>query len=419
MSTESGGAPPLKSLGSLKRKAVSVASDDLVQIGNLFPDGDLPLLVQPSVPGVDLMEWVKANRPRLNEQLLRHGGILFRGFPLHEPKDLERFIEAMSGESLEYSERSSPRSSVSGNIYTSTDYPPTHPIFLHNENSYQAKWPQKIFFFCRQASQEGGATPIADVRRVLRNIDPEIRDRFARDGWMYVRNFGDGFGLTWQSVFQTEDRSKVEDHCARSGIQVEWKEGNRLRTRAVRPALARHPVTGETLWFNHATFFHVTTLEPDIRNVLLDEFDESELPTNTFYGDGSPIPPEARPLPAGVIATQTTDAQGVVCCSSSMGDWSPIFNEIFTAVKAIFISNPQEVYTKFTGGRGYSYKTQKGLEQAITDIGEEIHGQYLLTYLPSNLDEPGYHEIEVHVLRPEFKVTTRPGYWTAAKPSPR
>ncbi len=59
-----------------------------------------------------------------------------------------------------------------------------------------------------------------------------------------------------------------------------------------------------------------------------------------------------------------------------MGDWSPIFKEIFTAVKAIFISNPQEVYTKFTGGSAYSYKTQRGLEEAITNIGNEIHNQY-------------------------------------------
>jgi VWFA-related protein len=130
----------------------------------------------------------------------------------------------------------------------------------------------------------------------------------------------------------------------------------------------------------------------------------------------SPIPPEARHLPAGVIATPTTDTQGAVCCSPSMGDWSPIFRELFTAVKAVFVSNPQEIYTKFTGGREYSYKTQKGLEEAITNIGEEIHSQYLLTYLPNNPEDSGYHEIEVRILKPGLKVTTRPGYWSAARP---
>jgi alpha-ketoglutarate-dependent taurine dioxygenase len=51
----------------------------------------------------------------------------------------------------------------------------------------------------------------------------------------------------------------------------------------------RHPRTGEEVWFNHATFFHVTTLEPAIRESLLGEFEEDEFPTNSFYGDGSPI----------------------------------------------------------------------------------------------------------------------------------
>ena len=124
----------------------------------------------------------------------------------------------------------------------------------------------------------------------------------------------------------------------------------------------------------------------------------------------SAIPPEARHLPAGVIGTQTTDAQ------QNMGDYSPVIKEIFTAVKAIFVPNPQEVFTKYTGGSEYSYKTRRGLEEAIRNVGEEIHSQYLLTYLPNNPGEGGYHEIEVRVLKPNLKVTTRPGYWSAAKP---
>jgi alpha-ketoglutarate-dependent taurine dioxygenase len=284
--------PTLGSLGGIRRRAVSVSPDTLIKSGPLFPDGNLPLLIEPAVPGMNLAAWAEQNRALLDEKLLHHGGILFRGFNLQEAADLEQVIQAVSGESLEYRERSSPRSAVAGNIYTSTDYPPSYPIFLHNENSYQSQWPQKIFFFCRQPAAERGETPIADVRRVLQRIDPEIRERFAQKGWMYVRNFGDGFGLAWPTVFQTDDRQKVEEHCAKSDIQIEWKEENRLRTRAVRPALSRHPKTGETVWFNHATFFHISTLEKDIRDGLLEEFGESDLPANTYYGDGSPIEPE-------------------------------------------------------------------------------------------------------------------------------
>ena len=275
-----------------RRARISVSSEGLVATGPLSAGTTLPLLVEPRVRGVDLAGWAAANRGPIAEQLLRHGGILFRGFAIDGPALLEGFIHGVSGEALEYRERSSPRSSVAGKIYTSTDYPPSYPIFLHNENSYQNVWPLKIFFCCEQAAATGGETPIADCRQVLAHLDPAVRERFSARGWMVVRNFGDGFGLDWRTVFQTSDRAAVEAHCRGNGIEVEWKPGERLRTRAVRPAVTRHPSTGETLWFNHATFFHVSTLAPEIREELLAEFAEDELPANTYYGDGSPIEAE-------------------------------------------------------------------------------------------------------------------------------
>lgn len=280
-------------LGLGRRRAVSLAAEDMVECRPLFADeGGLPLLVQPATAGVELAAWAAAQRGLVQEKLLQHGGLLFRGFGVDEPRQLEAFIHAVSGEALEYRERSSPRSSVAGRIYTSTDYPPSYPIFLHNENSYQAVWPLKIFFCCKVAAASGGETPIADCRRVLTAIEPRVRERFVEKGWMVMRNFGDGFGLDWRTVFQTEDRAAIEEHCRKNGIEVEWKDGDRLRTRAVRPAMTPHPQTGELLWFNHATFFHVSTLEPAIREALLAEFAEEDLPANTYYGDGSPIEPE-------------------------------------------------------------------------------------------------------------------------------
>lgn len=153
-----------------------------------------------------------------------------------------------------------------------------------------------------------------------------------------------------------------------------------------------------------AEFRDITVYAVEVSHILTSLTGKTEPPRP------SAIPPEARYLPGGTVGTQTTDAQ------HNMGDYSPIIKEIFTAVKAIFISNPQEVYTKYTGGREYSYMTQRGLQKAIADIGEEIHSQYLLTYLPNNSADAGYHEIEVRVLKPGLKVTTRPGYWSAAKP---
>jgi alpha-ketoglutarate-dependent taurine dioxygenase len=190
-------------------------------------------------------------------------------------------------------EQTSPRHKVHGNIYTSTEYPPQYPIFLHNENSYSSTWPLKIMFFCLTAPSQDGETPLADVRRVLARIPEQIRERFDSNGWMLVRNFGTGYGLSWQTAFQTSNRAEVDRHCAEAGIEAEWFSDGRLRLRQRRPALAKHPATGERVWFNHATFFHVSTLNPQIRSGLLAQFSEDELPYNTYYADGSPIEPEA------------------------------------------------------------------------------------------------------------------------------
>jgi hypothetical protein len=121
-------------------------------------------------------------------------------------------------------------------------------------------------------------------------------------------------------------------------------------------------------------------------------------------------PPGAVHLPAGVIDTPTTQGQ-------FNNNFIPMFVEIFKAAKGVFVADPLDVYTKYTGGREYSFMKQGALERAVAEIGEELHSQYLLTFSPNNLSEGGFHEIEVRVAKPELKVRTRNGYWIAAKPT--
>jgi hypothetical protein len=109
------------------------------------------------------------------------------------------------------------------------------------------------------------------------------------------------------------------------------------------------------------------------------------------------------------MATYTSDA------TTNFGNWTPVVKEIMTQVKGIFVKNPLEVYTRYTGGREYSFITQKAFEQAVSDIGEELHSQYLLTYNPNNQDEAGFHEIRVRVLKPDVEIRKRDGYWLAGK----
>lgn len=283
----------LQNLGP--RKAVDLSSDSLVQTRPLRAEGALPLLVEPAVAGVDLLQWAEDHRDQVHQWLHRDGAVLFRGFAGLAGDGVaafQRLAATISPALKEYKERSSSRTRVSDFVYTSTEYPADHPIFLHNENSYQKSWPERLFFYCAVAPTVGGETPIADCRRMHGAIAPEIIATFKAKGVMYLRNFNNRLGLPWQEVFQTDDRAVVEAHCQASGLSVEWLPDNGLRTRAVRPLVDRHPITGEATWFSHVVFFNVATFEPGVRATLEAAYAPEELPNHTYYGDGSPIEPE-------------------------------------------------------------------------------------------------------------------------------
>lgn len=126
-----------------------------------------------------------------------------------------------------------------------------------------------------------------------------------------------------------------------------------------------------------------------------------------------PLPPAMHPLPPNVPATPNNVQQGFGTQGQS-ANFIPLFVEIFKDTKAIFIDNPVEVFTKGTGGAEFPFYKQRGLEEAISKIGEEIHSQYLISYNPNNKNEGGFHEIKVELNRSDVKIRTRPGYWMAS-----
>jgi alpha-ketoglutarate-dependent taurine dioxygenase len=273
--------------GVIRRKAID--SSALVRVAALSPERELPALIEPAVNGVALADWCASHRGDIERILHKGGGILFRGFQIGDPENLERVVQALSGETMEYSYRSTPRRRVAGKVYTSTEYPATHEIPLHNEMSYSRTWPAEIYFLCVQPAAAGGETPIADSRDVYRRLSRPLRERFERHGVLYVRNYGKNLDLGWPEVFQTTDRAVVESFCAEHGIQCEWMPNGGLRTRQACQSVLRHRVTGEMVWFNQAHLFHASAVPEDLRAALAEELDEAELPRNAYYGDGSPI----------------------------------------------------------------------------------------------------------------------------------
>ena len=280
----------LPNLSRRPRQAITVPDEgEMVRFSPHESGRTLPCVVEPAVEGVDLVAWAADHQPLIERHLLESGALLFRGFRLDRLARLEELIAATSQRPADYNEPATPRTQVSGGLYTSTDFPASKRIFMHNENSNCSNWPLKLYFQCVVAAATGGETPVADSRRMYQRLDKALVRRFEERGVLYVRNFGIGVGLPWAAVFKTDDRAEMESYCAQNGITPEWGEEDRLRISYRRHGVGRHPVTGDKVWFNHVSLFHSSVIEEEAREGLLAELGEEGLPFNAFYGDGSPI----------------------------------------------------------------------------------------------------------------------------------
>jgi VWFA-related protein len=117
----------------------------------------------------------------------------------------------------------------------------------------------------------------------------------------------------------------------------------------------------------------------------------------------------AQPTVGGNPPTPTTDTTAYSV--GSQAQFMPLLQEIYKDAKRIFIDSPTEVFAKGTGGEEFSFVKEKGLEEAVQRISQEIRSQYLITYSPNNKGEPGFHAIAVTLENPSYVAKTRPGYW--------
>jgi alpha-ketoglutarate-dependent taurine dioxygenase len=280
-------ATPLDRFKQVRRQALELDPEALVRASTL-DERRLPLVLEPALPGVDLVAWARANRPRLQRALLEHGGVLVRGTDPN-PEHFRRLVAAVTDKVMDFSGGAATRTKVGDKLYTSTEYPAHLPIHLHNEHCYANDWPMLVFFFCTVAPDDRGETPIVSSRALRAALPEELRRRFEEKGVLYVRNYR--HRRAWQSAYHTEDRAEVEAVCRRAQREFEWIGEHELRTWERRPAVRPHPITGEPVWFNFAHGFHVSRRRDfEVAGAPAeDKADDVLWPNNAFYGDGTEI----------------------------------------------------------------------------------------------------------------------------------
>jgi len=237
--------------------------------------------------------WVTERRDELLKQAAEHGAILFRGFGLKTPEDFDKFVTAFGLPNFAYDESLSNavRVNKTPRVFTANEAPPSVTIFLHHEMAQTPVYPSRLFFFCEQASETGGATPICRSDILWEKL-AERCPAFARDceskGLKYTNvmpaenDAASGMGRSWQSTLRAKTREEAEGRLKTLGYSWEWLEDGSLKaTTPVLPAV-RQLSNGGKSFFNQ--LIAAAKGWKDTRN------DPSKAIT---FGDGKPLDREA------------------------------------------------------------------------------------------------------------------------------
>lgn len=124
----------------------------------------------------------------------------------------------------------------------------------------------------------------------------------------------------------------------------------------------------------------------------------------------SSTPPGINPLPPlpGTIQTPETEAiRNANADLMAAAIWA--VQHVRDQVKG----NGMDVAAAATGGAHLSTYKDRSIENAVDEIGGELHSQYSISYAPSGGSDTGYHTIKIEVKGKRLSVRARPGYYVA------
>ncbi len=236
--------------------------------------------------------WTGEHREALLAAVTEHGSVTIRGLGLRDAADVSATAAALAGDLVVEREAFASRQTFADGIYSSSEWPSNQQMCMHHELSYRLKAPGLMLFGCLAAPSDGGSIGLADSRAVLRTLPNELVERFDEEGWILARNYTDEIGLSVADAFGTDDREVIERYCDQNAIEFEWQGDGGLRTSQRRSAVVPHPVTGQRCWFNQIAFLNEWTMNPEVREFLVDTYGPNGLPFTTQFGNGDPIGPE-------------------------------------------------------------------------------------------------------------------------------
>lgn len=200
---------------------------------------------------VSLIDYFTLNEPSLRRALYRYGAILFRGFDIVDETAFGAAGNRMAGPLLDYRGGVARRHQLGRGVYNSTEMPADRTLAAHNEKSYSVLHPDLVLFCSVTVAATGGATPLADGRRVWQRLSKRLKDRLRSTKITYIQNLhgGAGAGKSWMAAYETEDKSEVEAFLNSSGARFRWKPDGALHVEETVIPFKVHPVTGAEALF--------------------------------------------------------------------------------------------------------------------------------------------------------------------------
>ncbi|WP_412538163.1 TauD/TfdA family dioxygenase [Longispora sp. K20-0274] len=233
--------------------------------------------------------WLGEHATALTAALARTGAVLVRGLAVRTAADLAGARDALGLTEATGQERFAPTTDLGGGVTSAPEWGADREMCLHHEQSFAVTAPRVLLMACAAEPTEGGETLLGDTRAVLTELPADLLARFRAHGWVLERNFRQYFGLPWGTAFGVTDPDALAGYGADRGMTTEWRADGSLHTAQHRPAVVRHPVTGEECWYNDAAFFSQWSIDEAERKVLLSSFGPGGIPFNTALGDGTEL----------------------------------------------------------------------------------------------------------------------------------
>lgn len=193
-----------------------------------------------------------------------HGALIIRGLPLRTDRDFDSFVRAFDLPNFPYEKSLSNavRVNRTERVFTANEAPPETFIPLHHEMAQTPLYPERLFFFCEEAAESGGATPLCHSGLLWERLE-SAEPAFSRDckehGLKYTHvmppenDAASGLGRSWRSTFSVETREEAEARMYSLGYSWEWLDNECLRTTTpVLPAMLETPSAKGTI----KTFFN-------------------------------------------------------------------------------------------------------------------------------------------------------------------